>query len=116
MLELTALVYPAYFRKGTAELGDYFGIIQEGQLCAMAGIRMAFDGHQEISAVCTHPDHRGKGYASRLTKHLVHHIQRKGDIAFLHTESDNLQARRVYESIGFRLRAMLPFYIVVRGE
>lgn len=114
MLELTELVYPAYFRKGTAELGDYFGIIQEGQLCAMAGIRMAFEGHQEISAVCTHPDHRGKGYASRLTKHLVNHIQNQGDIAFLHTESDNSVARRIYEGIGFQLRAMLPFFVVER--
>lgn len=114
MLELTALVYPAYFRKGTAELGDYFGIIQDDQLCAMAGIRMALEGHQEISAVCTHPDHRGKGYASRLTKHLVHYIQGQGDIAFLHTESDNSVARRIYEGIGFQLRAMLPFFIVER--
>lgn len=114
MLELTAFVYPAYFRRGTAELGNYYGIIRDGQLCAMAGIRMAFDGHQEISAVCTHPDHRGKGYASRLTKHLVHHIQNDGNIAFLHTESDNFQAQRVYEGIGFRLRAMLPFVIVER--
>lgn len=114
MLELTALVYPAYFREGTAELGDYFGIFQNGQLCAMAGIRMAFDGHEEISAVCTHPDHRGKGYASRLTKHLVHYIQKQGNIAFLHTESDNSVARRVYEGIGFQLRAILPFFIVER--
>lgn len=114
MLELTALVYPAYFREGTAKLGDYYGIIQAGQLCAMAGIRMAFDGHQEISAVCTHPDHRGKGYASRLTKHLVHRIQKSGNIAFLHTESDNSVARRVYDGIGFQLRAILPFFVVER--
>ena len=114
MLELTALVYPAYFRKGTAELGDYFGIIQDGQLCAMAGIRMAFEGHQEISAVCTHPDHRGKGYASRLTRHLIHHIENHGDTVFLHTESDNAAARKIYDGLGFKLRALLPFFVVER--
>ncbi|MBC8063547.1 MAG: GNAT family N-acetyltransferase [Chlorobia bacterium] len=114
MLELTALVYPAYFRQGTAELGDYFGFIQDGKLWAMAGIRMAFEGHQEISAVCTHPDHRGKGYASRLTRHLIHHIENQGDAAFLHTESDNISARRIYDFLGFSLRAMLPFFVVER--
>jgi len=116
MLELTALVYPAYFRKGTAELGDYFGIFQGDQLCAMAGIRMAFEGHQEISAVCTHPDHRGKGYASRLTLHLVRHIQSQGNRPFLHTEFDNKTARRLYERVGFKLRATLPFFVVTRVQ
>lgn len=114
MLDLTALVYPAYFRKGTAELGDYFGIIQDGQLCAMAGIRMAFQGHQEISAVCTHPEHRGRGYARDLTRHLVDYIESKGDLAFLHTESDNLVAQKVYDGLGFTRRAMLPIYVVDR--
>ncbi len=114
MLELTALVYPAYFRQGTAELGDYFGILEDGELCAMAGIRMAFDGHQEISAVCTHPNHRGQGYASRLTSHVVRHIESQGDVAFLHTELDNAAARRIYDRLGFSVRATLPFIILQR--
>lgn len=114
MFDLTALVYPAYFRKGTAELGDYFGIIQDGELCAMAGIRMAFHGHQEISAVCTHPDHRGKGHARELTSHLVAYIENQGDMAFLHTESDNLVAQKVYDGLGFTQRALLPIYVVDR--
>lgn len=114
LLELTAMVYPAYFRQGTAELGDYFGIIEDGRLCAMAGIRMAMDGYQEISAICTHPDYRGRGYATRLTTHVIHHIQSQGDVPFLHTESDNLQARKIYDKLGFKLRAMLPFFVVER--
>lgn len=115
MLELTALVYPAYFRAETARLGDYYGVLDRGKLCAMAGIRMAMDGYQEISAICTHPDHRGKGFASQLTKHLIHQIGRDGDIAFLHTESDNTAARSIYEREGFDLRAKLPFKIYTRA-
>jgi ribosomal protein S18 acetylase RimI-like enzyme len=114
MLELTALVYPAYFRKGTAELGDYYGILEDGHLCAMAGIRMSMDGYQEISAVCTHPDHRGKGYAKRLTSHLLHHICQQGDVPFLHTESDNVPAQAIYEKLGFSRRAVLPFRVMER--
>ncbi|MBI5707628.1 MAG: GNAT family N-acetyltransferase [Armatimonadetes bacterium] len=114
MLELTAQVYPAYFRPGTARLGHYVGILEDGVLCAMAGVRMAMDGYQELSAICTHPDHRGKGYATRLTRHLVHYVMSKGDVAFLHTESDNVAAQRVYERLGFTLRRVLPFDMLER--
>lgn len=114
MLELTGLVYPAYFRKGTAELGDYFGIIENGQLCAMAGIRMAMTGFQELSAICTHPDHRGRGLASRLTNHLVRQIVAQGETPFLHTEHDNKPAQAIYERLGFELNAVLPFRVMER--
>lgn len=111
MLELTALVYPAYFRPGTAKLGDYYGFIEDGRLCAMAGIRMAMDGYQEISAICTHPEFRGRGLAGRLTRHLVNQVHDQGDIAFLHTESDN-PAKGMYEKLGFKLHQVLPFRIL----
>jgi ribosomal protein S18 acetylase RimI-like enzyme len=113
MLELTALVYPAYFRPGTARLGDYFGIFERSRLAAMAGIRMAMDGYQELSAICTHPDFRGRGYATRLTHHLVRHILNEGETPFLHTESDN-PAKGMYEKAGFTLRTILPFRIAER--
>lgn len=115
MLELTALVYPAYFRPGTARLGDYVGLFQNGQLAAMAGIRMSMDGYQELSAICTHPDHRGKGYAKRLTLHLVDQIVNQGDLPFLHTEFDNTAAQKVYESAGFIRRAILRFRVMHRA-
>lgn len=114
MLELTALVYPAYFRPGTAKLGDYFGIIREGRLVAMAGIRMALDGHQELSAICTHPDVRGQGLAARLTRHLIAHVAAQSDRAFLHTESDNVPANSLYGKLGFVLERRLPFVVFDR--
>lgn len=114
MLELVALVYPAYFRRGTAELGPYVGIVREGRLAAMAGIRMAMSGHQEISAVCTHPDFRGQGLARRLTARLVSHIQGQGDVPILHTEWDNYAAQSIYASLGFHHRATLPVAVLQR--
>jgi len=114
MLDLTKLVYPAYFRTGTARLGDYFGVLDGERLCAMAGIRMSFDGHQELSAICTDPDYRGQGFAAMLTLHIVRHIQDQGDIPFLHTEEDNRPARSLYEKLGFKLRTVLPFRVMQR--
>lgn len=114
MLELTAKVYPHYFKPGTARLGDYFGIIEDGRLAAMGGIRMAMPGYQELSAICTHPDYRGRGYASRLSSHLIHHIMSQDEVPFLHTESDNHAAQHVYEKLGFELRKVLPFRVMQR--
>lgn len=114
MLELTALVYPAYFRPGTARLGDYFGWFEGDRLAAMAGIRMAMDGYQELSAICTHPDYRGRGLAAELTLHLVSEIRARGEVAFLHTESYNLAAKSLYEKLGFSLTRKLPFQVLQR--
>lgn len=114
MLELTALVYPAYFRAGTAKLGAYYGIHQDGRLAAMAGERMNLDGYVEISAVCTHPDFLGRGYASRLMDHLVSSISSRGDLPFLHVDDDNVRAIGVYERCGFTLRRRIAHMVVTR--
>ncbi len=114
MLELTGLVYPAYFRAGTADLGDYFGIKKDGRLGAMAGTRMAMIGFREVSAVCTHPDFRGRGYARRLMDHLISHIEAGGNTPFLHTEEENEAARSLYDSMGFTLRRLIPFWVIER--
>jgi ribosomal protein S18 acetylase RimI-like enzyme len=111
MLELTALVYPHYFRAGTPKMGSYFGFFDGERLCAMAGTRFAMPGFQEISAICTHPDYRARGLAGRLTRHLIQKIASEGDTAFLHTESDN-PAKAMYEKLGFELRDKLRFIIV----
>jgi ribosomal protein S18 acetylase RimI-like enzyme len=114
MLELTQMVYPSYFRRGTALLGQYFGILKGDRLCAMAGVRMTMTGFQEISGVCTHLEERGNGYAGRLSRHLISHIQHSGDVPFLHTESDNLVAQSVYERLGMSFRRVIPFRMVER--
>ena len=116
MVELTGLVYPAYFRPGTARLGAYFGIYRDGQLCAMAGERMGFTGHQEVSAVCTHPDHRGRGHARRLINHLVGVIVGRGDTAFLHGDDDNEAAIALYRNLDFKLRRSIPFWVFQKGD
>ncbi|ADB31500.1 GCN5-related N-acetyltransferase [Kribbella flavida DSM 17836] len=101
MLGLVALTDPGPFRARTIELGSYLGIRQGGELIAMAGERFRLPGFVEISAVCTHPGHRGRGLATRLIRAVVAGIERRGDQAFLHTGGSNLTAIRLYESLGF---------------
>jgi predicted GNAT family acetyltransferase len=110
-LELTSIAYPHYFRPGTARLGPYFGVWEGERLVAMAGVRMAMPGWQELSAVCTHPEHRGRGLATTLSLRVVHEVLSAGDTPFLHTESDN-PAREMYRKLGFRERALLPIRVL----
>lgn len=105
MLRLVALTEPGPFRLRTGTLGTYLGLRHEGQLIAMAGERLKLPGFTEISAVCVHPDHRGTGLARALITALVTQILSRNETPMLHLYSDNLAARALYESLGFRLRA-----------
>lgn len=110
MLELTALTAPGPFYKRTIEFGNYHGIFDDRhQLMAMAGQRLHIGNYIEISAVCTHPDHSGKGYASALMLHLIQLIRAQSCIPMLHVKTENLNAIRVYEKLGFSVRHELKF-------
>ncbi len=115
VLALTALVYPHYFRPRTMELGRYFGIYQEGRLAAIAGERMGTDATQEISAICTHPDFNGRGYARRLTALLTNDNLARGRTPFLHVSHENLRAKAMYEQIGYRHRRDIGFWSLRRS-
>ncbi len=115
-LALTALVYPHYFRPRTMELGRYFGMYLDGRLVAMAGERLGAPGLREMSAICTHPDFLGRGYARRLTAFLSNDTLARGQRPFLHVSPANHRARGVYEAMGYRLRRTIPFWSLRRAE
>lgn len=120
VLALTALVYPHYFRPRTMELGRYFGIYMpdasgEVRLAAMIGERLGTDTHTEMSAICTHPDFTGRGYARRLTAFLTNDTLERGRTPFLHVSYENVHAKSLYERIGYRLRRDIPFWALTRG-
>jgi len=115
VLALTALVYPHYFRPRTMELGRYFGIYRDGRLAAMIGERMGMDDQQEISAVCTHPDYSGRGYARQLLARLSDDNLERGRIPFLHVSQDNRRAMRLYAQNGYHLRCEIPFWSLRRA-
>lgn len=110
VLALTALVYPHYFRPRTMNLGRYFGIYDGARLAAMIGERMATDGWQEISAVCTHPDYHGRGLARRLLAWLGNDILAAGRVPFLHVSHQNARAKALYERNGYRIRADIDLW------
>lgn len=103
MIELAKLTEPGPFRERTCELGNFYGIFAGDRLLAMAGQRMRVPGFIEVSAVCTHPDARGRGYAGILMREVMRDIVREGCIAFLHAFDDN-PAVRLYQKLGFTHR------------
>lgn len=107
MLLLAELTRPGPFGPRTHELGDYIGIRIGGRLAAMAGERMRLDHHVEISAVCVHPDHRGKGYARILVECLMHRLVQRGITPFLHVFAGNMAAIALYRQLGFVIRQNL---------
>jgi ribosomal protein S18 acetylase RimI-like enzyme len=112
MMALTALTKPGPFHKRTHELGTYLGIRREKKLVAMAGERLKVPGYTEVSAVCTHPDHTGQGYARILMIEVMQRILERGEAPLLHVRQDNVRAIQLYERLGFRLRVLLHFAVL----
>lgn len=116
MLELTKLTNPGPFAQRTIEYGHYRGIFDGGQLVAMCGQRMNPKPYAEVSAVCTHPDHVGKGYAAQLIMYQVERIKAAGEIPFLHVLAKNDRAVKLYESLGFKTTGRMLFYVIKKAS
>jgi ribosomal protein S18 acetylase RimI-like enzyme len=112
MLELVELARPGPFLRRTVEFGGYLGIRRDGQLVAMAGERMRPPGYAEVSAVATHPAHRGRGLGSRLVRAVSNAIGRRGEQPFLHVAHENETAIRLYTALGFTTRRDVEFTVV----
>ncbi len=114
MMELTKLTNPGPFAARTHELGTFLGVKIDGRLVAMAGERMKPANYTEITAVCVHPDHRGRGYAQALLGAVARQIAARGEIPFLHVFSDNGSAIALYRRQGMEIRRRL--YVTVLGR
>jgi len=112
MLALAELTQPGPFGMRTHEMGTYLGIRREGKLVAMAGERLRVPGYTEISAVCTHPEHTGKGYARTLMGILIEQIRQRGERPLLHVRHDNTRAVELYQRMGFSERVLLHLLVV----
>lgn len=116
MLELTKLTNPGPFAQRTIDFGHYYGVFDGSKLVAMAGQRMHIGEYAEISAVCTHPDYLGRGYARQLLLSHIHRIRAAKNIPILHVRTDNHRALKVYEGLGFKARAIMYFNVIQKAK
>lgn len=116
MVALARLTEPGPFNTRTMELGQFFGIRHAGQLVAMAGVRLRLPRFTEVSAVCTHPDARGRGYGAALTARVAAHILAGGSTPTLHLFAANVSALRVYQGVGFTISRNLELAMLKRED
>jgi ribosomal protein S18 acetylase RimI-like enzyme len=116
MVSLTDLAFPGFFRIRTCEMGSYYGIYSEGELIAMGGERLKLDGYAEISGVCTHPAHRGNGFAASLIWHLAQKHRREGVVPWLHVSSTNQNAIDLYLRLGFTVAHTVKVHRIRRKD
>jgi ribosomal protein S18 acetylase RimI-like enzyme len=114
MMQLAEQTKPGPFFPRTIELGSYIGIRSDGRLIAMAGERMRFPGFTEISAVCTHPDHRGRGHSTSLVHIMMRAILDRGETPFLHVFKENTRAAALYDKLGFVRRRSFAVTVLKR--
>jgi len=116
MTALAELTKPGPFGTRTRELGSFFGIYVGDRLAAMTGERLHLEGYTEVTAVCTHPDFAGRGYARALVKIMMAEIRKRGDVPFLHVRPNNVRAVGLYENLGFRATKINHLVVVRRRQ
>ena len=114
MIALVELTKPGPFAPEAHRMGPFNGVFDGERLVAMAGERMSLDGFSEVSAVCTHPNYRGRGYAKQLVSVRSADIVARGKVPFLHVFPDNAPAIATYERLGFAPRRTMTFTVVRR--
>lgn len=110
LCDLVNLVQPGYFKTKTPSLGHYYGIFKDEKLIAITGERMKMNDFTEVSAIITHPEHTGKGYAKQLIAHTTNAIFDQNKIPYLHVVESNTGAIALYEKLGFETRRKISFW------
>jgi len=115
MMALTQLTNPGPFAARTIDFGHYKGVFEGDKLVAMAGQRLQAFNYTEVSAVCTHPEQAGKGYARQLLLDQIKRMTAAANTPFLHVRDDNERAIKVYRDLGFSTRSNVFFYLMMKN-
>ena len=77
---------------------------------------MKMNANIEVSAVVTHPDHMGKGYAKQLVTYTANKIFDQNKTPYLHVTETNSAAINLYKKLGFVTRRKISFLNLVTNK
>lgn len=91
------------FNMRMLETGKYFGIRENGKIASAAGIHVYSLQYKTaaLGNITTHPNARGKGYATKVTACLCKELFRNIQVIGLNVHSENSSAIHCYEKLGF---------------
>lgn len=110
IVELVSLVQPGYIKAHTPDLGNYYGIFDQGKLVSVGGQRMQTNDFIEVSGCVTHPDYQQRGLQRKIIQAVVNDILLKGKTPFLHVLSTNTGAIHLYRQLDFKFRRNITFW------
>jgi len=117
LLGLYEKSYPGnWFDVAMLHTGQYFGLRVQGELVSVAGVHVYSPTYRvaALGNVTTHPDHRNRGYARRVTARLCRSLLATVDHIGLNVRTDNKIALRCYERLGFETIALFNEFDVER--
>jgi RimJ/RimL family protein N-acetyltransferase len=85
------------------ETGMFFGIRDDSKIQSVAGIHVYSPEYKvaALGSITTHPNSRGKGYATKVTACLCKELLKNIEVIGLNVHSENSSAIHCYEKLGF---------------
>jgi GNAT superfamily N-acetyltransferase len=87
------------------EQGVFYGVERDGRLVSTAGTHVLSRNYRlgVVGNVFTHPDYRGKGYATACASAVVEELLSQSLDVALNVEEGNVPAKRIYDRLGFEI-------------
>ena len=98
--------------------GVFYGARHRGRLASAAGTHIVAHTMRvaAIGNVCTYPEQRGRGYATRCTSAVCAELLAAGLDVVLNVAQDNADAIHIYEKLGFKVYCPFVEGIAVRKK
>jgi ribosomal protein S18 acetylase RimI-like enzyme len=95
---------PSYYIPEHIDAGVYRGIVTDGRLVAVAGTHVVSrnEGVAVVGNVFTHPQYRGRGYATTVTSAVTAALLGYCNYVVLTVDPANAPAIRAYEKLGYQ--------------
>jgi GNAT superfamily N-acetyltransferase len=99
-------------------LGVFYGVKHRGRLVSAAGTHIVAKemGISAVGNVCTYPQQRGQGYATRCTSAVCADLLTAGLDVVLNVAQDNADAIHIYEKLGFQVYCPFVEGVAVRKK